>query len=258
MSEAPRPTRAEATDVANAVLDGADGIMLGAETLRGQHPTIAVETVLQIAREAEAYFVRTGAADEHFQHLAEGMRGIAKGSFQKMSSVEACASSVVRASAKLGAAAIVCFASTGTTARLISKWRPHVPIIAVIQPRLKAANGLRWKFSGLTLAKQLLACRGVIPTLSAAVIGPFGAGDEGLAQMRGGGTAAPLRDALQNGLDLGLFELGANDHVVVTAKMGNDHTIKVVNVDEMMGDRPKRTESTASYATLRSRRYTIT
>ena len=56
MTETPRPTRAEATDVANAVLDGADAIMLGAETLRGQFAPKAVETVRRICRQAENVF----------------------------------------------------------------------------------------------------------------------------------------------------------------------------------------------------------
>ena len=250
MSEAPRPTRAEATDVANAVMDGADGIMLGAETLRGLHPVTSIETVLQIAREAESYYIRTGAADNHFQSLVVANRGDVTGSFQKMSSVEACASSVVRASSKLGAAAIICFASTGTTARLISKWRPAVPVICVVQPRLKASNGLHWQFSGLGLAKQLLACRGVIPMLSSAVIGPFNAGEEdgsGRRTMTAGGSAAPLRDALRYGIELGLFEHGANDHVVITTKLGGDHTIKVVNVDEMLAQSMGTRKSSAMF-----------
>ena len=65
MVSAPRPTRAEATDVANAVLDGVDGIMLGAETLRGRHPVMSVSTVLAICRQAEAVFDHS----RHFEQL---------------------------------------------------------------------------------------------------------------------------------------------------------------------------------------------
>ena len=65
MVSAPRPTRAEATDVANAVLDGVDGILLGAETLRGKHPVASVSTVLAICRQAEAVFDHS----RHFEQL---------------------------------------------------------------------------------------------------------------------------------------------------------------------------------------------
>lgn len=58
--------RAEATDVANAVLDGTDGLMLGAETLRGKYPAITVKTVLAICRQAEEVFDYSG----HFEWLA--------------------------------------------------------------------------------------------------------------------------------------------------------------------------------------------
>lgn len=65
MATAPRPTRAEATDVANAVLDGTDGVLLGAETLRGKYPGITVKTVLAICRQAEEVFDYSG----HFEWL---------------------------------------------------------------------------------------------------------------------------------------------------------------------------------------------
>jgi len=60
-----KPCRAEATDVANAVMDGADAFLLGAETLRGTHPVLTVSTILSIARQAEAVFDHT----HHFDHL---------------------------------------------------------------------------------------------------------------------------------------------------------------------------------------------
>lgn len=65
MVSSPRPTRAEATDVANAVLDGVDCIMLGAETLRGKHPVATVETILHICKQAEKVFDH----DYHFETL---------------------------------------------------------------------------------------------------------------------------------------------------------------------------------------------
>eukprot|EP00798_Chlamydomonas_sp_ICE-L_P008473 gene8473-4834_t len=67
MVNTPRPTRAEATDVANAVLDGCDGIMLGAETLRGKYPVETVQTVASICRAAEAVFGHSS----HYEYLVE-------------------------------------------------------------------------------------------------------------------------------------------------------------------------------------------
>lgn len=65
MIEAPRPTRAEATDVANLVLDGCDGILLGAETWMGRDPAGTAKTVLDIARQAELVFNHAG----HYQAM---------------------------------------------------------------------------------------------------------------------------------------------------------------------------------------------
>lgn len=89
MVTAPRPTRAEATDVANAVLDGVDAILLGAETLRGKHPVATVATVLAICRQAEAVFDHAGhfdrvmldavAADEGWSPDAVAALGLARG-----------------------------------------------------------------------------------------------------------------------------------------------------------------------------------
>lgn len=72
MIEAPRPTRAEATDCANIILDGADGFVLGAETLRGKHPVETVSTVLHIGRVAEGQFDSAG----HYDYLMEVNRKI--------------------------------------------------------------------------------------------------------------------------------------------------------------------------------------
>eukprot|EP01026_Neomeris_dumetosa_P032176 TRINITY_DN2549_c0_g1_i2.p1 TRINITY_DN2549_c0_g1~~TRINITY_DN2549_c0_g1_i2.p1 ORF type:complete len:625 (+),score=95.03 TRINITY_DN2549_c0_g1_i2:100-1875(+) len=74
MVGAPRPTRAEATDVANAVLDGVDGIVLGAETLRGGYATQCAKTVLGICRQAEKFFDH----DTHFEHLMQEALSIQK------------------------------------------------------------------------------------------------------------------------------------------------------------------------------------
>lgn len=71
MTENPRPTRAEATDVANLVLDGTDCILLGAETFKGNYPVEALQTVSKIARRAEMSF-DSGA---YYQSLVDGNAG---------------------------------------------------------------------------------------------------------------------------------------------------------------------------------------
>lgn len=111
----PRPTRAETSDVANAIIDGTDAIMLSAETASGDYPLEAVETMVRIARDVEktAFLVRGekpgGAASSIAQAVAEA----------------SC-----NAAATLNARAIAVFTRTGGTAALISAFRPTTPIIA--------------------------------------------------------------------------------------------------------------------------------
>jgi pyruvate kinase len=116
MTAAPRPTRAEASDVANAVFDGADAMMLSGETAIGDHPILAAEAAVRIAAECEA----RGAA-----YLPRGM------SRSPASDAEAVAyAAVALTSARTGIAAIGCYTRTGRTARILSSLRPGVPIIA--------------------------------------------------------------------------------------------------------------------------------
>lgn len=154
MVDSPRPTRAEATDVANIVLDGTDGIMLGAETLRGTYPVETVTTVRKICGEAEKvynqplYFKKiTKAVGEPMQHL------------------ESIASSAVKAATKVKASVIIVFTSSGRAARLISKYRPPMPVLTVVIPRL-TTDKLRWSFTGAFQARQCLIVRGLFPMLA--------------------------------------------------------------------------------------------
>jgi pyruvate kinase len=117
MIEHPRPTRAEASDVANAIWDGADAVMLSAETASGRYPLLALQMMDRIVREAEA-------------HLALGAPPPVDlwtdlGAFNAVT-----AGAAVRAALAARATAIACFTISGTTARLLSQQRPHVPIIA--------------------------------------------------------------------------------------------------------------------------------
>ncbi|KAK9805287.1 hypothetical protein WJX72_011225 [[Myrmecia] bisecta] len=203
MVAAPRPTRAEATDVANAVLDGVDAILAGAETVRGKYPLETVQTALRISREAEEVFDRKHhfevvmqaagevsaenerryeeeqAADgdqnghvapEPVHHEAEvyEYEGNPSGVHTPavLARMESMASSAVRAAEKVGAAMIICYTHTGTIASLVSKYRPRQPIMVLVVPRLVSDN-LAWKLEGSQTAKQLQIISGVRPTLAA-------------------------------------------------------------------------------------------
>ncbi|HEY6006351.1 MAG TPA: pyruvate kinase [Anaeromyxobacter sp.] len=119
MIEHPRPTRAEATDVANAVWDGADAVMLSGETASGKYPLLAVQMIDRIVREAEA-----GLPPREL-----GLRGIAPDE-PGVPTNEVIAAASCEAAAASSAVAICCFTLRGETARLLAQFRPHVPIIA--------------------------------------------------------------------------------------------------------------------------------
>ncbi|KAL1553169.1 pyruvate kinase [Salvia divinorum] len=136
MTDNLRPTRAEATDVANAVLDGSDAILLGAETLRGLYPVETISTVGKICAEAEKAYNQDLYFKKAVNHVGE-----------PMTHLESIASSAVRAAIKVKASIIICFTSSGRAARLIAKYRPTMPVLSVVIPRLKT-NQLSWTFSG--------------------------------------------------------------------------------------------------------------
>jgi pyruvate kinase len=115
MTVAPRPTRAEATDVANAILDGTDAVMLSGETAAGAYPIEAVEYMSKIARKAETMFDHEG--------WLEGFGG--KVQEETVAVAYACA----QLSALLRPEAIVTTSASGQTARLVSRFRPKSPIL---------------------------------------------------------------------------------------------------------------------------------
>jgi pyruvate kinase len=115
MTENPRPTRAEASDVANAIFDGTDAVMLSAETASGKYPVEAVSMMARIIEEAEASiqeFPRPSSAQE------------------RLKVAETVAELVCHASRELHMKLIAVFTHSGLTARLVSRYRPLVPIVA--------------------------------------------------------------------------------------------------------------------------------
>ncbi|HEU4383945.1 MAG TPA: pyruvate kinase [Anaeromyxobacteraceae bacterium] len=116
MIEHPRPTRAEASDVANAIWDGADAVMLSGETASGKYPLQAVQMMDRIVREAE----QTPGVGH-----APRIEPLPPTPFPDVIAGAAC-----RAALQAGASAIACFTLGGTTARLLSQNRPQVPVVA--------------------------------------------------------------------------------------------------------------------------------
>ena len=114
MTENPRPTRAEASDVANAIFDGSDAVMLSAETASGKYPVEAVSMMARIIEDAEA-------------SIPEFARPASQ---EKLQVAETVAELVCHASRELHMKWIVVFTHSGFTARLISRYRPLVPIAA--------------------------------------------------------------------------------------------------------------------------------
>jgi pyruvate kinase len=128
MIQNPRPTRAEATDVANAVLDGSDAVMLSGETANGAWPIEAIQTMARICRAAEAQIDHR----EYFMKLRAGL-------VPPIPLPESIASTAVKTAWDLNAPLIVVVTETGSTARLVSKYRPHCPILTITD-KPKTAN----------------------------------------------------------------------------------------------------------------------
>lgn len=137
MIDSPRPTRAEATDIANAVLDGTDALMLSGETAAGTYPLECVRTMAKIAERTDSTFDHEAHFDRsHLGHKDDDIRH-----------TEAVAQSAVQLASTLKAKAMVCTSTSGMTPRLVGKFRPHCPIYcatwdARIQRRLSVSWGV--------------------------------------------------------------------------------------------------------------------
>lgn len=115
MCDNPRPTRAETSDVANAILDGTDAIMLSGETASGKYPVEAVKTMARIATYTECNVTPDSHQDDA----------------ESATTTESIGKAVVKIAADLHAAAILASTERGGTAQMISKYRPNCPIVAI-------------------------------------------------------------------------------------------------------------------------------
>lgn len=134
MVDKPRPTRAETSDVANAVIDGADCVMLSGETAKGKFPVKSVEVMHRICREAEAALY----TDSVFVDMSNKTP-------EPADEVEVISLAAVNSSLTSEATAIIVITATGKTAHLVSKYKPRCPIIAVVHKKQVARQCHLWR-----------------------------------------------------------------------------------------------------------------
>lgn len=190
MQRNPRPTRAEASDVANAIFDGTDAIMLSGETAAGKYPVESVLTMSRIAEKAES-------ALEYREILTR------QSLKQQVTVTDAISQAVANSALDLDAKAIISSTQTGYTARMVSKYRPKAPIIAVTADEKIMRR--------LSLVWGTIPVKGEIATT----------------------TDAMFDSAVQGGLNTGLVSEG--DLVVITAGVpvgcaGSTNLIKVTQI----------------------------
>jgi pyruvate kinase len=138
----PRPTRAEATDIANAIYDGTSAIMLSGETASGKYPVESVQTMAKIAERAE-------------QSIDYKERFIKKSFVTEMTVTNAISHATCTTAHDLGAAAIITVTTSGNTARMVSKFRPACPIIATtMSEKVQRQLNLSWGVKPLIAKKK--------------------------------------------------------------------------------------------------------
>jgi len=139
MRSSPLPTRAEVSDVANAILDGTSAVMLSNETAVGTYPVEAVRTMASLALEAEKGLREYG----HLQHILPG---------RTHEVTEAVSQAAITMANHLEAAAIIALTESGRTARSISKYRPRCAILGVSRwPAVVRAFAMNWGVTGVLL-----------------------------------------------------------------------------------------------------------
>ncbi|MFO7606562.1 MAG: pyruvate kinase, partial [Desulfurivibrionaceae bacterium] len=135
-----QPTRAETSDVANAILDGTDAVMLSGETAIGKYPHRAIRVINRVALDIERNLPRGNNNPAMPEKKPRGWTG--------SSLTEAIGQAACRVASEVGAKAILAFTQTGNTATLVTKYRPSIPIYAVtpsnlVQRRMCMSSGVR-------------------------------------------------------------------------------------------------------------------
>ncbi|RNA38003.1 pyruvate kinase PKM isoform X2 [Brachionus plicatilis] len=201
MTKKPRPTRAEVSDVANAVLDGADCVMLSGETAKGDYPIECLKMMHAVAREAESALFH--------KELFESLRS---DNYKLGDSINSIAIAAVEASFHSKATAIIVLTTSGHSAHLLAKYRPKCPVVAVTRSDIAA--------------RQMHLWRGLFPLL---LNDPKKApeGDEWLQD---------VENRVQRGLDFAIsrgFSAKGENVVVVTGwrgGSGNTNTLRIIQI----------------------------
>jgi len=194
----PRPTRAEASDVANAVLDGSDCVMLSGETAKGDYPVEAVNVMHRVCREAEESMYHRLLYDE------------LKNVKLYVDASEAVAISAVQASFKMKAAAIVVLTTSGLTAHMLSMYRPRCPIMVVTRTE--------------HVARQAHLYRGLFPLQYT----------QDRVENWGEDVDNRLQFAIHKGVDMGFVQAGSFIIFVCGWKPGKSatNTVRILQLDE--------------------------
>jgi pyruvate kinase len=141
MIQTPTPTRAEASDVANAVFDGTDAVMLSGETASGKFPILSVQTMVRIILKAEM------AKDRYSRHVVSAPT--------LGSTVDAIESSAARIAECVNASVIACVSKTGRAVRVLAKYRPDRTMIAIVDnPKVLRKTAFYWGVRGILLPEM--------------------------------------------------------------------------------------------------------